>query len=116
MQKEMLFECLESHVCTLKAHNVKNMISRRIRIPWKDSTNKVDCGVYVMRQMNAYMRHGAKEWDCALYNGDMANLAQLRKTHFHSIATDEHNVHRGSNMERSLRFAKCSASKKSRLL
>lgn len=39
-----------------------------LEMPWKNRTNKTDCGVYAMRHMETYK--GNQTWNCGFKNTD----------------------------------------------
>ncbi|KAK6162772.1 hypothetical protein DH2020_002613 [Rehmannia glutinosa] len=57
---------------------VRKFTPCRLCMPWRDTTNKVDCGIYVMRHMESYMGGGTKGWDCGLEKNNASQLSNLR--------------------------------------
>ncbi|MFS7900489.1 hypothetical protein Hanom_Chr00s117228g01810221 [Helianthus anomalus] len=37
-------------------------------MPWRTNHNKIDCGVFVMRQLETYKGATGKSWECGLSN------------------------------------------------
>ncbi|KAL2938659.1 Sentrin-specific protease 7 [Bienertia sinuspersici] len=50
---------------------IQNMRSRLIKMPWRNNSNKSDCGVFVMGHMETYIRQEAGEWECGLHPDDV---------------------------------------------
>ncbi|KAL1554277.1 hypothetical protein AAHA92_14855 [Salvia divinorum] len=57
---------------------IKNSAVKHIDMPWKNDTNKVDCGVYLMRHMETYMGGPIKNWVTGLTKKGTESLVRLR--------------------------------------
>lgn len=106
MQKDLFAEFLEARDLPLKATFVRNMPAIRLQMPWRDTLNTQDCGVFAMRHMESYEGQRVKDWDCGLRKGDKSQLKQLRMHYLWTLATYEFNKHRDTNMERAIEFEK----------
>nr|GLL27094.1 uncharacterized protein LOC109154777 isoform X2 [Ipomoea trifida] len=78
--------------------------AKRMQMPWRDSKNKVDYGVYIMCHMETYVCQGVSKWDCGLTKGDTAKLRQLMLHYMKEITTSEFNLHRLRNLSRAFQF------------
>lgn len=47
----------------VKARGIMCTHIERLKMPWRNTSNKVDCGVYAMRHMETYMGQRIKDWD-----------------------------------------------------
>ncbi|XP_031098273.1 uncharacterized protein LOC116002310 [Ipomoea triloba] len=56
----------------------ENLKTKRMPMNWRDTKNKVDYGVYLMRHMKSYVGEGVAKWDCGLTSGDRSQLQRLR--------------------------------------
>ncbi|XP_019150116.1 PREDICTED: uncharacterized protein LOC109146919 [Ipomoea nil] len=72
--------------------------SKRLQMPWRDSKNKVDCGVFLMRHMESYVGQRVRDWECGLLKGDTHSLHKLRLRYMSEIVISVHNVHRQINL------------------
>nr|GMC75084.1 zinc finger BED domain-containing protein RICESLEEPER 2-like [Ipomoea batatas]GMC85605.1 zinc finger BED domain-containing protein RICESLEEPER 2-like [Ipomoea batatas]GME17288.1 zinc finger BED domain-containing protein RICESLEEPER 2-like [Ipomoea batatas] len=81
-----------------------NLETKRMPIKWRDSKNKVDCGLYVMRHMESYCGEGVGSWECGLAKGHRTELNQLRLQYMKEICTFDRNAHCTSNVARALHF------------
>nr|GMC69110.1 zinc finger BED domain-containing protein RICESLEEPER 2-like [Ipomoea batatas] len=66
--------------------------------------NKVNCGVYLMRHMESYVREDVARWECGLFRGDQSELDSLRLHYMKEICTTDINSHNTSNVACALRF------------
>ena len=56
---------------------------QRLEMPWRNSENKNDCGIYSMRHMETYFGEGIEEWDSGLVaknNKDQMSILRVRYT------------------------------------
>lgn len=106
LQKDLFSAFLESKGLGLKGAVVRNMDPKRLQMPWRDSINKLDCGVFMMCHMESYEGQAVKEWDCSLRKGDLEQLCTLRRQYLHTLCTTEINEHRVSIMKRAVEFEK----------
>nr|GLL44951.1 uncharacterized protein LOC109189836 [Ipomoea trifida] len=60
--------------------------TKKMPMKWRDTRNKIDCGVYLMWHMESYSREGVGSWECGLTKGDRAELNRLR---WHYIAVSK---------------------------
>nr|GMD76481.1 zinc finger BED domain-containing protein RICESLEEPER 2-like [Ipomoea batatas] len=72
---------------------------------WRDTRNKIDCGVYLMRHMESYSGEGVGSWECGLTKGDRAELNRLHLHYMKDICTIDVNAHRAPNPRDSLSAA-----------
>nr|GMD25791.1 zinc finger BED domain-containing protein RICESLEEPER 2-like [Ipomoea batatas] len=66
--------------------------------------NKVNCGVYLMRHMESYVREDVARWECGLFRGDQTELDSLRLHYMKEICTTDINSHNTRNVACALRF------------
>lgn len=64
---------------------------------WRDKTNKVDCGVFTMCHMKAYMGNGTKDFESGLQKQNTSQLEHLRVKYVAAILLDEINELREQN-------------------
>lgn len=67
-----------------KAEQVKKYKTRVVKIKWRNTTNKMDCGIYCIRHMESYACT-LKDWDCGLKKDDVLVLKLLRAHYCHDI-------------------------------
>nr|GMD82814.1 receptor-like protein 12 [Ipomoea batatas] len=82
----------------------ENLKTKRMPMKWRDTKNKVDCGVYLMRHMESYVGQGVAKWDCGLTSGDKLQLQRLRLRYMKELCIVDVNAHCTSNMTHVLRF------------
>lgn len=51
--------------------------AKRMQMGWRDSTNKVDCRVYLMWQMESYLGQEVSKWDCRFTNPSLDFLGYI---------------------------------------
>nr|GMD60667.1 zinc finger BED domain-containing protein RICESLEEPER 2-like [Ipomoea batatas] len=73
---------------------------KRMQMEWRDSKNKIDCGVFLMCHMETYLGQGVKKWDCGLIKGDISELHELRMRFMKELSISEYNIHRSRNLSR----------------
>lgn len=64
-------------------------------LPWVDPKNKYDCGVYVMRHMDTYMRENDSKWKHCLSSKMKNHLEYLRVKYCATITISECNELKG---------------------
>nr|GLL44948.1 uncharacterized protein LOC109189836 [Ipomoea trifida] len=84
--------------------------TKKMPMKWRDTRNKIDCGVYLMWHMESYSREGVGSWECGLTKGDRAELNRLRLHYIKEICTIDVNAHHSSNVARALRFLSSTSS------
>ncbi|KAH6827467.1 hypothetical protein C2S53_002504 [Perilla frutescens var. hirtella] len=67
----------------------------RMKMPWRNETNKFDCGIYVMRHMETYKGGGLKNWDPELQTNNAKQMKILRALYCVAILSAETNIHKG---------------------
>nr|GMD79828.1 zinc finger BED domain-containing protein RICESLEEPER 2-like [Ipomoea batatas] len=72
--------------------------TKRMPMKWRDTKNKMDCEVYLMRHMESYFGEGVGSWECGLTKGDRAELNRLRLHYMKEICTIDVNAHNRSNV------------------
>nr|GMD48528.1 uncharacterized protein LOC109149952 [Ipomoea batatas] len=92
---DMFVTYLEKMKQPLRAAIVSNFKPTRMRMSWRDTTNKVDCAIYAMRHMETYMGEVSHTWDCGLEKGNRVQLRKLRQKYMHDILMSDLNSHRG---------------------
>nr|GMD04300.1 zinc finger BED domain-containing protein RICESLEEPER 2-like [Ipomoea batatas] len=88
-----------------KVHNGRSilcawLVLKRMQMSWRDSKNKTDCRVYLMRHMESFVGQGVSDWDCSLVKGDYNTLHKLRLQYMKEVAVSEYNLHRARNLRR----------------
>nr|GMC89720.1 zinc finger BED domain-containing protein RICESLEEPER 2-like [Ipomoea batatas] len=73
---------------------------KRMQMAWRDSKNKIDCGVFLMRHMETYLSQGVSNWDCGLVKGDTSDLHKLRMRCMKEFSISKYNIHRSRNLSR----------------
>nr|GLL16933.1 uncharacterized protein LOC107177859 [Ipomoea trifida] len=58
-------------------------------LAWRDSKNKIDCGVFLMRHMETYLGQGVKKLDYGLVTGDTSELHKLRMRFMKELSISE---------------------------
>ncbi|KAL3621637.1 hypothetical protein CASFOL_036549 [Castilleja foliolosa] len=66
----------------------------RLAMPWRDDTNKVDCGVFAMRHMETYMGETVRSWRCGLAKDKPKMLKYMRVKYCAAILGSDINIHR----------------------
>ena len=61
---------MEFHGLLTKAAALKNLKPHRLAMHWRNSKNKKDCGVYVMRHMECYIGNGLVGFDIGIEDKD----------------------------------------------
>ncbi|KAL3617425.1 hypothetical protein CASFOL_037746 [Castilleja foliolosa] len=77
-----------------KAAAWKNINYIRLAMPWRDDTNKFDCGVFVMRHMETYMGETVRSWKCGLANDKPKMLKYMRVKYCAAILGSDININR----------------------
>ena len=57
----------------------------RLEMSWRDMSNKIDCGIFLMRHMETYFGNGLVGWDCGLRKENQQQLDDLRKKYCHEM-------------------------------
>ncbi|XP_042027159.1 uncharacterized protein LOC121774333 [Salvia splendens] len=60
-------------------------------MPWQNDTNKVDCGVYVMRQMETYMGGAVRNWNSCLMKKGTEAFTKLRAKYTEALLIGDTN-------------------------
>nr|GMD71886.1 disease resistance protein RPP13-like isoform X6 [Ipomoea batatas] len=76
---------------------------KMMSMKYRNTKNKVYCGVYVMWHMESYSGEGVGSWECGLAKGDRTELNRLCLQYMKEIYTVHVNAHRTSNVTRALR-------------
>lgn len=69
----------------------KMVPTERLEMPWRDNTNKVDCGIFTMRHMETYFGNGLTDWESQLRKEDSKQIANMRVKYCHSIIDNSWN-------------------------
>ncbi|KAL3624434.1 hypothetical protein CASFOL_023396 [Castilleja foliolosa] len=64
----------------------------RLAMPWRDDTNKVDCGVFAMRHMETYMGETVRSWRCGLAKDKPKMLKYMRVKYCAAILGSDINI------------------------
>lgn len=67
-------------------------------MPWRNDTNKNDCGVYAMRHMETYMGQKMKDWNPGLRKNGLKQLRYMRAKYSAALLSYEMNDHREDNI------------------
>lgn len=78
----------------LKGRQMMAVTIERLKMPWRDETNKIDCGIYTMRHMETYMGQKAKDWKIGLGQNAFKQLRYLRIKYCKTLLTAEINNQR----------------------
>ncbi|XP_042001592.1 uncharacterized protein LOC121750944 [Salvia splendens] len=70
---------------------VKTLKIRHMTLPWQNDTNKVDCGVYVMRHMETYMGGPVRNWNSGLAKNGTEAFIKLRAKYTEALFVGETN-------------------------
>nr|GLL41967.1 uncharacterized protein LOC109175178 [Ipomoea trifida] len=108
--KTMLAEYF--HTKEAKSNLVKALTPARLRMSWRDNSNKVDCGVFTMRHMETYMGKGTKGWDSGLEKENKEQLNNARVKYLAEIVNSPVNEFRADCMKDARQFEKASKAKK----
>nr|GMD42346.1 zinc finger BED domain-containing protein RICESLEEPER 2-like [Ipomoea batatas] len=74
---------------------------KRMQMSWRDSKNKIDYGVCLMRYMEMYVGQGVSKWGMrALLRVKLNKLHQLRLNYMKELAVSGFNVHISRNLSR----------------
>nr|GMD98918.1 uncharacterized protein LOC109162486 [Ipomoea batatas] len=110
--KTMLAEYFHIKEDDAKSNLVKALTPARLRMSWRDNSNKVDCGVFTMRHMETYMGKGTKGWDCGLEKENKEQLNNTRVKYLAEIVNSPINEFCGDCMKDARQFEKASKAKK----
>nr|GLL37358.1 uncharacterized protein LOC109155335 [Ipomoea trifida] len=110
--KTMLAEYFHTKEDDAKSNLVKALTPARLRMSWRDNSNKVDCGVFTMRHMETYMGKGTKGWDCGLEKENKERLNNARVKYLAEIVNSPVNEFRGDCMKDARQFENASKAKK----
>ncbi|KAH6827979.1 alpha carbonic anhydrase 2 [Perilla frutescens var. hirtella] len=89
------------------SENIKSM--NRLQMPWRNSTNQTDCGVFVMHHMETYMGDAVRNWRSGLRAKNEMQLKYLRIKYCAAILTAECNIHRQRNIRDSRLYFRASS-------
>ncbi|KAK1377831.1 hypothetical protein POM88_024575 [Heracleum sosnowskyi] len=66
----------------------------RLEMPWRTTSNQVDCGIFVMRHMEKYKADGSRGWSDFYHEGpnQSRQLARLRTLYCHKIIGSPLNI------------------------
>lgn len=84
---------LESKSLRKKASLFRDATIERLKMAWRNETNKVDCGVYTMRHMETYMGKRLKDWNPGFKSRSKNQMRFLRAKFCKAILTSEYNDH-----------------------
>ncbi|KAH6834412.1 hypothetical protein C2S53_004542 [Perilla frutescens var. hirtella] len=77
---------------TLIERNLRKM--QRLKMPWRNDTNKVDCGIYTMRHMETYKGGSLRHWNFGLTSDNAKQMKYLRAKYCAAILNAESNIHK----------------------
>lgn len=66
-----------------------NLPIQRMKLPWGNEANEVDCGVYTMCHMKTFMGQRFKDWNCGLTSFADKSLQELRVKYCKILLTTE---------------------------
>lgn len=96
-QAKLFCQWLINNNYHVKGRSLINMPIQRMKLPWRDVDNKVDCGVYAMRHMETYMGQRLKEWKIGLDVNAGKTLQELRVKYCKVLLTSAANYQRREN-------------------
>ena len=73
---------------------------------WRDNTNKVDCGVYLMRHLETYTGRDVARWECGFVADSKKGIRDLRMKYAHVILTSIANEKRKEILDAMKDYAK----------
>nr|GMD57236.1 zinc finger BED domain-containing protein RICESLEEPER 2-like [Ipomoea batatas] len=82
---------------------------KRMQMAWRDSRNKIDCGVFLMRHMETYLGQRISNWDCGLIKGDTLKLHKLRMRYMKELSIFEFSIHKSRNLSRAYQSGVCAS-------
>ncbi|XP_019163607.1 PREDICTED: uncharacterized protein LOC109159949 [Ipomoea nil] len=97
--KAILFEFFEA-ISPSRATVCAGAVSKRLQMGWRDSKNKINCGIFLMRHMETYVGQRVRDWECGLVKGDYTVLHKLRLRYMNELVTSQCNVMREDNLAR----------------
>ncbi|XP_031128889.1 uncharacterized protein LOC116030714 [Ipomoea triloba] len=77
---------------------------KRMQMSWRDSKNRTDCGVYLMRHMKTYVGQGVPKWECGLGKGETTKLHQLRLHYMKELVILVFTAHKSRNLSRAYQY------------
>lgn len=84
--EHLLYKDLEG-----KAKGILRSQIERLKMSRRNTTKKVDCGVYGMRHMGTYMGQRVQEWECGFKNLDIKKMRVVRAKYCKALITSEFN-------------------------
>ncbi|MFS7971510.1 putative Ulp1 protease family catalytic domain, papain-like cysteine peptidase superfamily [Helianthus anomalus] len=109
-KKDTVLKVKHMFVAYLKAmHNakwkeMKTVEPKKLKMTWQTKKNSIDCGVFVMRHMEAYKESGVKNWECGFKteksNKQDAQISLLRQKYAAKILLSKANLHRDSVIQK----------------
>ncbi|XP_047953122.1 uncharacterized protein LOC125198954 [Salvia hispanica] len=70
---------------------VKLSKTRYMNMPWQNDTNKVDCGIYVMRHLETYMGGPVRNWNSGLTKKGTESFIKLRARYTEALLIGDTN-------------------------
>ena len=77
-----------------------------LEMPWRDDKNKKDCGVYLMRHLEAYYGGDIRNFQCGFQKDSRAGISSLRIKYTHALVSADINVRRNQVMKNVKQYAK----------
>lgn len=75
------------------AQLLKNFnFAERLKMPWRNETNKIDCGVFAMRHLETYKGDGLKNWKCGIKPNNLKQLRFMRAKYCAAILSADSNI------------------------
>ena len=62
-----------------------------MNMPWQNDTNKVDCGIYVMRHLETYMGGPVRNWNSGLTKKGTESFIKLRARYTEALLIGDTN-------------------------
>lgn len=104
LQVELFTEYLEKKHFMTKGKIVRGAVIERLKMPWRNEENKVDCGVYTMRHMETYMGQKVKDLKIGLKKNSTKQLRFLRGKYCKALLTSEVNDLNEDNIKNSATY------------
>nr|GMD54437.1 GATA transcription factor 1-like [Ipomoea batatas] len=105
-RKDMLFEFYKK-ISPRRSILCAGVNGKRMQMAWRDSRNKIDCGVFLMRHMETYLGQRISNWDCGLVKGDTLKLHKLRMRYMKELSIFEFSIHKSRNLSRAYQSGVC---------
>lgn len=94
-----------------RIQKMKSVKAQLVDIPWVDSSNNTDCGIYVMRHMETFMGDCSTKWKSGLKKGNKRQMQYLRIKYCAAIVGAENNKWKNKNIDDANSYCTASSEK-----